>query len=145
MCSGVDMHHRARQSGVLLSARSARCLQGGSVAIQITPIHTIHPDMPLTTALSMLLEAGVSALPVVDDHGVLLDVYARGDITLLARSNAYSRLQYEELSVGAALSLVGGSGTGSGSQPGSQTGAGGTGSALSGTCLAARRAALHAA
>jgi CBS domain-containing protein len=85
-----------------------RCAQGSPVAISITPIHTIQPDMPLTTALSMLLEAGISALPVVDSDGVLLDVYARGDITLLACCNAYSRLQYEDMTVGQALSLVGG-------------------------------------
>lgn len=78
------------------------------MAIKIAPIHTVQPDMPLTTALSMLLEAEISALPVVDATGVLLDVYARGDITLLARGNAYRRLQYEDLTVAQALSLIGG-------------------------------------
>ena len=76
--------------------------------ISITPIHTVQPAVPLTTALSMLLEAGISALPVVDENGVLLDVYARGDITLLVRSHAYSRLQFEDMTVGQALSLVSG-------------------------------------
>ncbi len=47
----------------------------------------------------MLLEAGVSALPVVDDKRCLLDVYARGDITALARGNAYNRLQWEDVTV----------------------------------------------
>ena len=41
------------------------------MAIKIAPIHTVQPDMPLTTALSMLLEAEISALPVVDATGVL--------------------------------------------------------------------------
>jgi CBS domain len=67
----------------------------------------VQPDTPLTTALSMLLEAGISALPVVNGSGSLLDVYARGDITLLARCNAYSRLQFEDMTVGQALSLAG--------------------------------------
>jgi CBS domain-containing protein len=78
--------------------------------------------MPLTTALLMLLEAGISALPVVDAEGVLLDVYARGDITLLARSNAYSRLQFEDMTVAQALSLAGlpgSSGSGSAGNSGS--------------------------
>ena len=97
-------------------------MQGAPVAIAITPIHTIQADMPLTTALSMLLEAGISALPVVDGDGVLLDVYARGDITLLVRSNAYSRLQFEEMTVGQALSLVGGASQVA-PQPGSSSGA----------------------
>ena len=67
-------------------------MQGMRVATTVTPIHTVHPDMPLTTALSMLMEAGVSALPVVDQEGVLLDVYARSDITLLTRGSAYLHL-----------------------------------------------------
>jgi CBS-domain-containing membrane protein len=58
-------------------------------------------------ALSMLLEGGVSALPVVDAEGVLLDVYARSDITLLAKNRSYSRLQLEDMTVAQALSLAG--------------------------------------
>ena len=47
----------------------------------------------------------MSALPVVDDNGALLDVYARADITALCRSNAYNRLQWEDVTVGQALAL----------------------------------------
>lgn len=54
----------------------------------------------------MLLDTGVSVLPVVDDNGALLDFYARGDISMLARGNSYSRLQWEELTVGQALALA---------------------------------------
>jgi CBS-domain-containing membrane protein len=50
-------------------------------------------------ALALLLEAGVSALPVVDERRCLLDVYARSDITALAQGNAYSRLQWEDVTV----------------------------------------------
>lgn len=39
------------------------------------PLVTMHPSTPLKTALAMLLQAGVGALPIVDDNGVLLDVY----------------------------------------------------------------------
>ena len=38
--------------------------------------------------------------------GVLVDMYARSDITQLARSSAYSRLQYEDVTVGQALALA---------------------------------------
>ena len=76
----------------------------------VTPIHTIQPDAPLTMALSMLMEGGVSALPVVDADGALLDVYARSDITLLTRGCAYLRLQLEDMSVAQALALAGGGG-----------------------------------
>lgn len=49
-----------------------------------TPHPTPTPP-PAPQALGLLLEAGVSCLPVVDTGGVLLDVYARADITLLAK------------------------------------------------------------
>ncbi|KAK9791564.1 hypothetical protein WJX73_004531 [Symbiochloris irregularis] len=73
---------------------------------RVREVHTVRMDTPLTTALSTLLEAGVSALPVVDERGVLVDMYARSDITQLARSSAYSRLQYEDVTVGQALALA---------------------------------------
>ena len=38
--------------------------------------------------------------------GELVDMYARGDITSLARANSYARLQWEDLTVGQALGLA---------------------------------------
>ena len=38
-------------------------------------------------------------------EGQLLDMYARSDITMLARGNSYSRLQWEDMTVGQALDL----------------------------------------
>ncbi len=58
---------------------------------------------PLTTALSMLLETGVSALPVVDERRCLVDVYARSQITDLCKGNAYNRLQWEDVTVRAGV------------------------------------------
>ena len=40
-------------------------------------LHVVTPNTLLTTALSMLLETGISSLPVVDDQRRLIDVYAR--------------------------------------------------------------------
>lgn len=68
---------------------------------RLQPLHTVTPATPLTQALGLLLEAGVSALPVVDEQRRLLDVYARSDITSLAQGNAYSRLQWEDVTVSA--------------------------------------------
>ena len=39
-------------------------------------------------------------------NGVLIDMYARSDITQLAKGNAYNRLQWEEVTVGQALALA---------------------------------------
>lgn len=73
---------------------------------KVAPLITINPAMPLTQAFGLLLEGGFSCLPVVDDHGVLVDIYAKADITALAKSNAYSRLQFEDVTVGQALALI---------------------------------------
>jgi CBS-domain-containing membrane protein len=51
------------------------------------------------------VQAGVSALPVLDEQGGLIDIYARADITALAAANAYNRLQWEDVTVGQALRL----------------------------------------
>ena len=38
--------------------------------------------------------------------GILIDMYARSDITQLAKGNAYNSLQWEEATVGQALTLA---------------------------------------
>jgi len=73
-----------------------------------TPLHTLLPTTPLTVAMSQLLQAGVSALPVVDEQGLLVDVYARSDVMALARGEAYSRLPLDEISVSQALGYCAG-------------------------------------
>lgn len=66
-------------------------------------IATVSTGSLLTEALSMLKT--YSCLPVIDDQGMLVDVYTRADIISLAKSNAYSRLQFEDVTVAHALSL----------------------------------------
>ncbi|GAQ87534.1 Cystathionine beta-synthase domain containing protein [Klebsormidium nitens] len=58
----------------------------------------------LNQALDALLAVDVSALPVVDDNGALVDVYARNDITSLARDRIYTRRQLQDLTLKEALS-----------------------------------------
>lgn len=65
----------------------------------------IHPETLLIDAFNLLLEADVSALPVVDKDDVLIDIYARTDITHLAKNHAYTRLQQEEMTVHQALTI----------------------------------------
>lgn len=77
-----------------------------SVSRNISSLATVNPSTLLTEAFSILLDGGFSCLPVVDDDGMLVDIYARADITSLAKSNAYSRLQFEDVTVGQALALA---------------------------------------
>jgi len=87
-----------------------RALPPGAVervdARRVRVIASVSPSTPLATALGTLLQAGLSALPVVGPDGALIDVYARADITALARGGAYSRLQWEDVTVGQALALA---------------------------------------
>lgn len=69
------------------------------------PLQVLRRDEPLSRALALLLEARVSALPVVDENGVFQDVYARGDITALARDSTYARPQLNDLTVSQALQM----------------------------------------
>jgi len=73
---------------------------------RIVPIKVVHHTTPLNEAMGLLIEAGISCLPVVDDSGALIDIYARSDVTMLAKSNAYNRLQFEDVTVGQALALT---------------------------------------
>jgi CBS domain-containing protein len=97
------------------------------------PLVTMHPSTPLKTALAMLLQAGVGALPIVDDGGVLLDVYARNDILALARNNAYSQLPLDSISVSQALHYMkagaGAAGAGTGAYAAPAEGGGAAGGA----------------
>ena len=72
----------------------------------ISNLATVNPSTLLTEAFRILVEGGFSCVPVVDDEGMLVDIYARSDITTLAKSNAYSRLQFEDVTVGQALALA---------------------------------------
>lgn len=52
----------------------------------------ISPETPLITAFHMFAEKRVSALPVVDDNGVVVDIYARFDVINLAAEKTYNNL-----------------------------------------------------
>eukprot|EP00250_Pteridium_aquilinum_P004034 c14284_g1_i1 orf=410-1861(+) len=63
-------------------------------------------NFSLSTALALFNQARVSSLPIIDENGSLLDIYARSDITALARDNTYAHVQLEHLTVERALQLV---------------------------------------
>jgi len=52
----------------------------------------ITSDTPIIDALAKFLEKRVSALPVVDENGRLIDIYAKFDVINLAAEGAYNHL-----------------------------------------------------
>eukprot|EP01086_Lenisia_limosa_P012561 TRINITY_DN40985_c0_g1_i1.p1 TRINITY_DN40985_c0_g1~~TRINITY_DN40985_c0_g1_i1.p1 ORF type:complete len:304 (+),score=27.06 TRINITY_DN40985_c0_g1_i1:128-913(+) len=56
-------------------------------------ISVVTLDTPLIDALTIISERGVSALPVVDDSGAVVNVYSKRDVMDLARHKAYHNLQ----------------------------------------------------
>ncbi|KHJ92290.1 CBS domain protein [Oesophagostomum dentatum] len=55
-------------------------------------IVTIHVDTPLHDALEIFLHNRVSALPLVDENGRVVDIYAKFDVISLAAEKSYDRL-----------------------------------------------------
>jgi len=78
----------------------------GMMAADLSPICSTRMEAPLASALADMLAVGVSALPVVDANGALMDVWARSDITALAHDSAYSRVLLDDLTVAQALALA---------------------------------------
>ncbi|XP_008776278.1 sucrose nonfermenting 4-like protein [Phoenix dactylifera] len=66
----------------------------------------LQRNAPLSSALDLLLEAGVSSIPIVDDHGSLIDVYSRSDIMALAKDDMYARIQLDQMTMEQALEQV---------------------------------------
>ncbi|KAM9699251.1 5'-AMP-activated protein kinase subunit gamma-1-like [Menidia menidia] len=52
----------------------------------------IHPDTPLITALTAFTRRRVSALPVVDRSGRVVDIYSKFDVINLAAEKTYNNL-----------------------------------------------------
>ncbi|XP_055352286.1 5'-AMP-activated protein kinase subunit gamma-1-like [Paramacrobiotus metropolitanus] len=55
-------------------------------------IETVSPDTRIIEALTKFVERGVSALPVVDEHGKVVDIYAKFDVINLAADKTYNNL-----------------------------------------------------
>ncbi|KAL0342212.1 UNVERIFIED_CONTAM: Sucrose nonfermenting 4-like protein [Sesamum calycinum] len=70
------------------------------------PLLTLHPMIPLNTALTLLLEAQISSIPIVDNSGIFINIYSRSDITSLAKDNIYTRVQLNQMTVSQALELT---------------------------------------
>uniref|UniRef100_A0AAR2IGS4 5'-AMP-activated protein kinase subunit gamma-1 n=1 Tax=Pygocentrus nattereri TaxID=42514 RepID=A0AAR2IGS4_PYGNA len=55
-------------------------------------IAMVHSDTPLYTALGIFVDHRVSALPVVDDKGRVVDIYSKFDVINLAAEKTYNNL-----------------------------------------------------
>ncbi|KAL3641973.1 AMP-activated serine/threonine-protein kinase regulatory subunit [Castilleja foliolosa] len=67
------------------------------------PLAMLRPSASLSAALSLLLQAQVSSIPIVDDNDSLLDVYSRSDITTLAKDKIYTHINLDETTIHQAL------------------------------------------
>eukprot|EP00217_Crustomastix_stigmatica_P011778 CAMPEP_0183794200 /NCGR_PEP_ID=MMETSP0803_2-20130417/3695_1 /TAXON_ID=195967 /ORGANISM="Crustomastix stigmata, Strain CCMP3273" /LENGTH=516 /DNA_ID=CAMNT_0026038599 /DNA_START=243 /DNA_END=1794 /DNA_ORIENTATION=+ len=93
-----------RESSSASIQRSRDMQQSGCV--QLSPVRTVFGSSRFSDALTEMMQADIGAIPIVDERGVLLDVYSRCDITTLAHENAYTRINAEKFSVQQALSLA---------------------------------------
>ncbi|KAJ8403957.1 hypothetical protein AAFF_G00343070 [Aldrovandia affinis] len=55
-------------------------------------IAVVRSDTPIYTALGIFVEQRVSALPVVDDNGRVVDIYSKFDVINLAAEKTYNNL-----------------------------------------------------
>ncbi|KAI5109158.1 5'-AMP-activated protein kinase subunit gamma-1 [Silurus meridionalis] len=55
-------------------------------------IAMVHTDTPLYSALGIFVEQRVSALPVIDDNGRVVDIYSKFDVINLAAEKTYNNL-----------------------------------------------------
>ncbi|XP_068317898.1 sucrose nonfermenting 4-like protein isoform X1 [Pyrus communis] len=69
------------------------------------PLAMLRPNSSLADVFSLLIQADVSSIPIVDGNDSLLDIYSRSDITALARDKAYTQIRLDELSIHQALLL----------------------------------------
>jgi 5'-AMP-activated protein kinase, regulatory gamma subunit len=68
---------------------------------RLAPLRCVLPQTTLADAFTMM--NGVSCLPIVDETGRLIDVYARSDVVKLASNNAYLNVNMDEFSISRAL------------------------------------------
>lgn len=70
------------------------------------PLAILPCDAPLSSALHLLMEAGISSVPIVDGNGSLIDIYSRSDIFSLAKGDMYTHHQVSQMTMIQALALV---------------------------------------
>ncbi|KAM0886190.1 hypothetical protein ACQ4PT_029876 [Festuca glaucescens] len=69
------------------------------------PLAMLRHNASLSSALTLLVQAGVSSIPIVDENDSLIDTYSRSDITALAKDKVYTHIRLDEMTVQQALQL----------------------------------------
>ncbi|KAK7392001.1 hypothetical protein VNO78_20427 [Psophocarpus tetragonolobus] len=69
------------------------------------PLAMLRPNASLSDALSVLIQADVSSIPIVDNSCSLLDIYSRSDIIALVKDRMYARISLDVFSIHKALLL----------------------------------------
>ncbi|XP_027935493.1 sucrose nonfermenting 4-like protein [Vigna unguiculata] len=69
------------------------------------PLAMLWPHASLSEALSLLIQAGISSIPIVDINYSLQDIYSRRDIIALVRDKIYARIDLHGFSIHQALLL----------------------------------------
>ncbi|KAG4919837.1 hypothetical protein JHK85_058118 [Glycine max] len=69
------------------------------------PLAMLRPNASLGDALSLLIQAEVSSIPIVDTNDSLLDIYSRRDIIALVKDKVYARISLAGFSIHQALLL----------------------------------------
>ena len=59
------------------------------------PVITIHPELPMQDALSLMLKEQIRRLPIVDKHGRLIGIVSERDLLHASPYNATSLSIYE--------------------------------------------------
>ncbi|KAK6147926.1 hypothetical protein DH2020_018838 [Rehmannia glutinosa] len=108
----VCSHFKNHLGYLTLLQQPVGYLPVGTWAIEVRrgygrPLLTLSPNDPLSSALTLLLEARISSIPIVDDGGHFVNMYSRSDITSLAKDNIYTRIQLDQMTVSQALELNG--------------------------------------
>ncbi|KAG6524779.1 hypothetical protein ZIOFF_014718 [Zingiber officinale] len=69
------------------------------------PLVMLRRSGSLSLALSLLIQAKVSSIPIVDENDSFMDIYSRSDITALAKDRIYAQIHLDKMSIQQALQL----------------------------------------
>ena len=73
-------HIERLQIGEAPISKSRRQAAMNARDIMSTPVLTVHPDTPLREIARLLLDKGISAVPVVDGNGAPVGIVSEGDL-----------------------------------------------------------------